>query len=422
MGRRRGGEDDLEQAGGGAGGTGAGDPVARLAEVAGRAGRNRHPRLLPLLRILIALLMLTATVKVGTHEGPLGPPPAVAAAGTLPPSTALPPPPATTTVPTTTAPVNVPATAPPAPPTTTAATTTTPPPPLPSTAAPAPAPAPLVTGAQPTPVTAEEIGPYRGLGTWVDVYDWSNTYTNGRPTTSPDDLDRMAEAGVQTLYIQASKHDAPSDVLEPELLQAYIDRAGARGVNVVVWYLPTLVDVGRDLRRLQAVAALPGIDGLAVDIEARNVGDVNERNRRLVELSSSLRQSLPGRTIAAIVLPPVVLEVVNPNFWPNFPYHEIARSYDLWMTMGYWTNRKADSGYRDAYRYTRENVERLRAGLGQPDAPVHPIGGIGTSTNAGDVDGYIRAIADTRGIGGSLYDWHTTAAALWPALRGLRSG
>ncbi len=372
------------------------------------------------------------TAKLSTHDRDLGPAPAVAAAGALPLPLPSPEPP-TTEAPTTVAPepVSAPTTAtvaPPPAPSTTAATvrprrpttTAASPPPAPATTAPARAPlnVPLL-GA---PATADGVAPYRGLGTWVDVYDWSNTFTNGRPTTTPADVDRMAEAGVQTLYIQASKHDAPSDVLEPELLQAYIDRARSRGLKVVAWYLPTLVDVGRDLQRLRAVAALPGLDGLGVDIEARNVGDVNERNRRLIELSSALRQSLPGRTISAIVLPPVVLEVINPNFWPNFPYREIAPSYDLWMTMGYWTNRKADSGYREAYRYTRENVDRLRANLGQPQALVHPIGGIGDATSADDVEAFKRAVADTGGIGGSLYDWRTTAAGLWPALRGFRSG
>ncbi|MDP9403037.1 MAG: hypothetical protein M3P85_06815 [Actinomycetota bacterium] len=394
--------------------------------------RAGAPQQLRLLRGVVALLLVVGTAKLSTHDRDLGPAPAVAAAGALPLPLPSPEPP-TTEAPTTVAPepVSAPTTAtvaPPPAPSTTAATvrprrpttTAASPPPAPATTAPARAPlnVPLL-GA---PATADGVAPYRGLGTWVDVYDWSNTFTNGRPTTTPADVDRMAEAGVQTLYIQASKHDAPSDVLEPELLQAYIDRARSRGLKVVAWYLPTLVDVGRDLQRLRAVAALPGLDGLGVDIEARNVGDVNERNRRLIELSSALRQSLPGRTISAIVLPPVVLEVINPNFWPNFPYREIAPSYDLWMTMGYWTNRKADSGYREAYRYTRENVDRLRANLGQPQALVHPIGGIGDATSADDVEAFKRAVADTGGIGGSLYDWRTTAAGLWPALRGFRSG
>lgn len=388
------------------------------------------------LRALIVLLLVAGTVTVANFEGDPAGTGAVAVAGVLqpaipstdPPVTDLPTLPPTTIAPAPLAAPSTTAAAPPPPPASSSTTRRPPPPPSTSpaptpTAAPPPLIAPLVGAAPaPSPATADGVAPYRGLGTWVDVYDWSNTFTNGQPTTSPADVDAMAAAGVQTLYIQASKHDSPSDILEPELLQAYIDRAKNRGLKVVVWYLPTLVDVGRDLQRLRAVAALSGIDGIGVDIEARNVGDVNERNRRLIELSTALRRSLPGRTIAAIVLPPVVLEVINPNFWPNFPYREIAPSYDVWMTMGYWTNRKADSGYRDAYRYTRENVDRLRTNIGQPQAPVHPIGGIGNNTTGADVEGFKRAAADTRSLGGSLYDWRTTAAGLWPALRGFRHG
>ena len=283
-----------------------------------------------------------------------------------------------------------------------------------------PAPTTTVPPAPPTPRPTAGISPYLGLGTWVDVYDWSHTYTNGKPTVAPGDVDRMVDAGVQTLYIQASKHDAPTDVLEPDLLQAHIDRAKKRGLQVVAWYLPTLVDTGRDLQRLKAVAALRNVDGIAVDIEARNVPDVNDRNDRLVDLSAALRRALPGRTIGGIVLPPVVLEVINPAFWPAFPYREIAPFYDVWMTMGYWTNRTNASGYRDAYKYTKENVDRLRNNLGQPDAPVHPIGGIGNRTSAADIEGYKRAVTAVRGIGGSVYDWHTTAAPLWDTLRPMR--
>lgn len=270
------------------------------------------------------------------------------------------------------------------------------------------------------PAPASGIGPYLGLGTWVDVYDWSVLYSKGQPTVGPADIARMVGAGVQTLYLQASKHDSPTDVLEPELLQSIIDSAHVRGLRVVVWYLPTLVDTGADLRRLKAVAGLRNIDGIAVDIESRTVPDVAERNRRLVDLSGAVRRELPGRTIGGIVLPPVAMEVINKNFWPNFPYREIAPFFDVWMTMGYWTNRTGASGYRDAYRYTKENVDRLRNNLGQPGAPVHPIGGIGPRTSAADIEGFKRAVTAVHGIGGSIYDWQTTAAPLWGHLRPMR--
>src|SRR5437660_260348 len=57
------------------------------------------------------------------------------------------------------------------------------------------------------PVTAALTGglaPYKGLGTWADVYDWSNSYTNNKPGMGVRDIDRMATDGVQTLYIQSA--------------------------------------------------------------------------------------------------------------------------------------------------------------------------------------------------------------------------
>lgn len=359
-----------------------------------------------------ALLFVTSVVAVVAHNAPMvtavaraaeiGPAPlaALPAVGTTR-GAAAPAPPPPTTPPTLLPPITLPPLV---------APLLTPP----TTAAPPPKPVPVPPGA------ATGMAPYLGLGTWVDVYDWSMLYSKGRPTVSALDVDRMVGAGVQTLYLQASKHDSPTDVLEHERLQVFIDTAHSRGLRVVVWYLPTLVDPGADLRRLTAVAGLRNVDGIAVDIEARNVADVNDRNRRLVDLSGALRRALPGRTIAGIVLPPVVMEVVNPRFWPAFPYREIAPFYDMWMTMGYWTNRTAASGYRDAYTYTKENVDRLRNNLGQPDAPVHPIGGIGNRTTAADIDGFKRAVTAVHGIGGSIYDWHTTAAGLWDSLRDVR--
>ncbi|MDP9071010.1 MAG: hypothetical protein M3N68_06955 [Actinomycetota bacterium] len=370
--------------------------------MAGRVGREASPP--RALSVAVAVLLATSTAVLATHDVS----PLVAPARAAEPDVVG-------------SVLGVPGQAGVVPPTLPVAVPPLPPVPSPDPGSPLPAaPLPgLPTKPGPRAVPAG-VGPYRGLGTWVDVYDWSRTYTNGQPRTSPTDLDAMARAGVQTLYIQASKHDAPGDVLEPDLLRAYLRGARARGISVVAWYLPTLVDVDRDLRRLEAIAALDGVDGVAVDIEARDVSDVPERNRRLVELSRALRQALPDRTLGAIVLPPVVLEAISPAYWPAFPYRQLVPSYDVWMTMGYWTNRKAGSEYRDAYRYTRENVSRLRANLGRADAAVHPIGGIGDATTGADVEGYKRAASEGGAIGGSIYDWRTTRGEMWARLLDLR--
>jgi hypothetical protein len=264
------------------------------------------------------------------------------------------------------------------------------------------------------------VAAYRGWGTWVDVYDWTRKYTDNKPTVGVADVDRMADVGVQTVYIQSSTWEAPGDLIETDLLMPMIARAHERGMRVISWYLPTLEDPNNDMRRLAAISQLP-VEGIAVDIESRKVTDVAERNRRLLALSATLRQYLPGRTLGAIVLPPVVMEVVNPNYWPGFPWSQLAPYYDVWLPMSYWTNRTSASGYRDGYRYTTEDIVRLRNNLGQPGALVHTIGGIASECTPSDVDGMVRAAAQQGVIGGSLYDWHTTGPDLMPHLFPLRA-
>jgi hypothetical protein len=275
----------------------------------------------------------------------------------------------------------------------------------------------LVVGAAALPRSASA---YEGLGAWVDCFDWSATYSNNHPTVGPADVDRMASLGVQTLYIQTSRSDAPSDVLEPERLQPIIDRARQRGIRVVAWYLPTFEDEATDVRRMVAAAHL-AVQSFAVDIESTKVSDAAERGRRLVDESTALRAQLgPEYPIGAIVLPPVATEVINPNYWPGFPYRQIAPLYNAWLVMDYFTNRTAAQGYRDAYRYTADNIDRLRTDVGVANLPVHVIGGVADKTTPDDVDGMWRAASERGSPGGSLYDYRTTGDALWPGMQRFR--
>jgi hypothetical protein len=328
-----------------------------------------------------------------------------------------------------------------APTTTTAAPTTTAPRPTTTTAtrqaaasttttaqsisrAPASA-APVVLGPV-TPPPPRNISVYRGLGTWVDAYDFSPQYQpNGAPPpVTPESMDDLAAAGVRTLYLQAAKDDirSPGDLVNPEILGPMLNRAHARGIKVVAWYLPKFYDLDSDMRRFLAMRDFrfngEGFDGIGNDIEwTKDVPNHAERSLRLIELSRRLRAAMGSAALSAIPLPPVLIETINPKYWPAFPWRELAPLYDVWMPMSYWTFRTKSSGYRDAYRYTEENVRRTRINLGLPGAVVHPVGGTDNKSSDDDYRGFVRACVDTASVGGSIYDWRTTPIASFNILR-----
>ena len=269
-----------------------------------------------------------------------------------------------------------------------------------------------------TSVGAHDGGPIRGLATWVDVYDWSATFTSGHPRLTPEAVDAMAVRGVQVLEIQASASSAGTDVLEEGVLRQWITAAHAHGIRVVAWYLPTLVDPAGDIRRLVAISRL-GVEAVGVDIESRDVADPAARSARLVQVSQAARAAI-HLPLQAITMPPVVLDLVNPAFWPNFPWHGIASSYDVWTPMSYWTDRSAASGYRSGYRYSHDNATWLRRDLGDASAAVTLAGGIGDVTTVADVSGFLQACAETSVVGGGIYDFRTTTGAQWTAVSALR--
>ncbi len=264
------------------------------------------------------------------------------------------------------------------------------------------------------------LEPHEGLATWVDAFDWSKALGGDSPPVGEDEIVAMAEAGIQTVYIQTSHLGVPDEVvLEKDRLESLIKAAHHHGMSVVAWYLPTLIDVDVDLERLLASADLD-VDGLAVDIEATSVKDPDERNARLIDLNTRLREALPDKVIGAITLSAVHLQVVNRDFWPDYPWAEIADTYDLILPMAYWTIRLPE--WRDGYRYVNANIERIRDSTGDPDIPIHVIGGIADEATPEQVEGMLQAIDEHQGIlGGSLYDWATSSPEQWEVLAPLRS-
>jgi hypothetical protein len=268
------------------------------------------------------------------------------------------------------------------------------------------------------PVT-RDLTAYAGLGAWVDGFDFGPAYTKtGAPPVAPRAVEDMAGAGVRTLFLQAARDDSrsPDGIVDRALVAEFLIRAHRAGVRVVGWFLPTFVDVEHDLADLRQIADFDAgghrFDGVAVDIEAvEAVTDVDERNQRLVELSTRLRAEAGRDALGAIVLPPVLTEVVNQRYWPDFPYSALSSIYDVWLPMSYWTFRSAASGYHDGYTYNDESTRRLRNNLANDGAPVHAIGGIGDEVTPEELDRFAQSLVDDRAIGGSIYDWNTLTAA-----------
>ena len=276
------------------------------------------------------------------------------------------------------------------------------------------------------------VDPYRGYGAWVDVFDFSPAYTRGNPPFTFDNLDEMAADGVRTLYLQAARLDdrTPDGLEDRWLLADLLIGAHERGMAVVAWYLPKWSADGQDLERLRLLDEFEVLghrfDGIAVDIEWRGQIPAPERSTRLVTLSQTFR-SRTDDPLGAIVMPAVLMEVINHNFWPAFPYRRLAPIYDVWLPMSYWSFRTSE--YGDGYSYHEESVRRLRANLGDPDALVHGIGGIGgvdgindpqnprePRATLGEIDAFMESLVDSGSIGGSIYDWQTLEG---PARRAL---
>jgi uncharacterized lipoprotein YddW (UPF0748 family) len=284
------------------------------------------------------------------------------------------------------------------------------------------------TASSPQSAAATSTSAFGGLGTWVDVYDYGPRFQSSAtalPSVTPASVDDMARLGVKTLYLQAAQDDTRSqgNLVDRTLVGDILVRAHRRGVKVVAWYLPHFAAVKRDLAHVKAMYDLQvhgqRFDGIALDIEWTNdVEDAAVRNRALIDLAARTRRLVTRVPLGAIVLEPVLIEDVNPAYWPGFPWRALRGSFDVWLPMSYWTNRSTASGWRDSFRYTSENVRRVRADLGERNAAVHAVGGVADRANPADYAGFVRAGKRTGVIGWSVYDYATTSSSAWPRLRG----
>lgn len=286
----------------------------------------------------------------------------------------------------------------------------------------------VVLAAMPVPASAGgvDVDAFRGLGTWVDVYDYVPAVQSkgDPPDLTVESIDDMAALGVRTLYLQAAQDDdrIKGHTVDRRLLARWLERAHDNDIDVVAWYLPKLDDVEDDVRHIKALRdfSVDGerFDGIALDVEyTQGVPDPAARNDALAEVTRRANRLVDDRPLGAIVLEPLLIEEVNPDYWPDFPWKRVRDDFDVWLPMSYWTNRDEASGLRDGYDYTEENIRRVRKRVRDPDAPVHAIGGIADTAETTDYLGFVRAAERRGAIGFSIYDFDTTTGGVWPHLR-----
>jgi hypothetical protein len=254
---------------------------------------------------------------------------------------------------------------------------------------------------------------YRGLGTWVDIYDHSAWRDPAGAIAA------MKARGVRTLYLETSNFSRQSAFVYRSGVAAFIDAAHEAGLSIVAWYLPSFDNVGRDYRRSMAAieyrtSSGNRFDSFALDIESSEVKDPARRTVRLLDLSVLIRLSAgPQYPLGAIIPSPRALQRRS-TYWPGFPYRPLAMLYDAFLPMTYFTWRVSDAD--GAHRYTASNIDIIRQQTGDPAVPIHVIGGIAGDATPAETAGFVEAVRERGVIGASYYTFPVTTGSDWPLL------
>jgi hypothetical protein len=255
---------------------------------------------------------------------------------------------------------------------------------------------------------------YRGLGTWVDIYDaelWNDP---------PAAVQAMQVDGIRTIYLQSSNF-SHADIEFPTRFGEFIDTAHGAGMRVVAWYLPSLAHLKVDFRRSMAAIAYrsiagSGVDSFALDIESRVVTEPIARTARLLTLSQRIRDAVgPGYPLGAIT--PNAVSLAKPtSFWPDFPYESLTQYYDVFLPMCY--SGTVAAGTQAVHDYAANCARLVRAGTGNVTVRIHQIGGVADNYDTAEIEGFVHAVREYGLMGGSLYDFMTTEdPAAWDLLR-----
>ena len=271
---------------------------------------------------------------------------------------------------------------------------------------------------------ADPYRPFRRLGTWVDVFD----YASLDPATAVAD---MQARGVRVLYLSTARFNGTTDFFDEAEAGQWLDAAHAAGIKVVGWYLPAYGNMTRDVRRTVAIAdyVSPGgqrFDAIGIDIERLDEVTRAQFNTRLVTHLQQVRAQTDV-VMGAIVPSPFATD--PGNNWQGFPWADMGRYSDVVLPMALWSFRDGCSGAEvcaftpnQVYAWVADQITRARSLSGRPvsvEGGVDDPGVERTPVTTARVSRFVDATIDAGAIGGSHYDYATTADALWTPLERL---
>lgn len=266
--------------------------------------------------------------------------------------------------------------------------------------------------------------PLRRLGTWVDVLD----YATLSPATAVAD---MKARGVRTLLLSTARFNSVGDFFDEAEMGAWLDEAHSVGIKVVGWYVPAYGDLERDVRRTAAIARYvsPGgqrFDAVGVDIE--RFGDSGEVDLEAFNslVVPHLRQVRARTSTVLVAIVPSPYATDPGNNWEGFPWAGVGANSEVVVPMALWSFRKNPDGSAftadQVHDWVVDQIDRTQALTGRK---VHVEGGVddpgveNTPVTKDRVQAFVDAVADAGAIGGSHYDYATTAVGLWAVLVGI---
>jgi hypothetical protein len=267
------------------------------------------------------------------------------------------------------------------------------------------------------PARGPATEPYEGLGTWIDIYD-TNVWEHPVPAVRS-----MAAHGVRTIYLQSSNYHRNRPFVHAEGVEAIVDAAHRRGLEVVAWYLPGFRDPSFDLHRAVRTIRFETpsgnrFDSFALDIESSEVRGPNLRTARLLRVSAAIRRAAGDEyPLGAIVTSPDRLVRTDPHLWPGFPWRRLADTYDVFLPMTYYTYRV--EGPRAAAWYTAQNVQIIRRQTTGLNVPIHVVGGISFDATGPETQGFVQTVLERDVIGASYYTFPGITVDQWKALSAL---